>query len=127
MSESKKISENTISLVISYMMSQMIEKVKSGIIAYLKGDISNIQVVLMGGGAYLPEAAGEFEEKFKCEIIIGENKLKSGGDLFGASYGLLRYGINDRKQQKTGVPRGILRKTRETLLNLTSWARVKMN
>lgn len=126
-SDYKKISENTISLVISYMISQMIEKVKSGIIAYLKRDISSIQTVLMGGGAYLPETEREFREKFNCEIIIGENKLKSGGDLFGAAYGLLRYGIYDRKNTRVERSVGLFAQTRELFRSLSSWASVRVS
>jgi actin-like ATPase involved in cell morphogenesis len=124
--QTKKISENTISLVISYMISQMIEKVKSSIIGYLKSDISDIQVVLMGGGAYLKEAEHEFKEKFGCEIIIGENKLKSGGDLFGTAYGLLRYGIHERRLLQKEGSVSLIRRIKETFVSLTSWGALRL-
>ena len=125
--EPKKISERTLSLVISYMVSQMIEKTKSSIIAYLKGNINEIQVVLMGGGSQLPEMEREFTEKFGCEIIQGENKLRSGGDLFGTAYGLLRYGIEDRKSAEPEVVEGFFNRIRNRLYRFHSWATVRLS
>jgi len=123
----KKISEHTISLVVSYMITQMIAKVKGSIIGYLKNDISTIQVVLMGGGAYLGEMEKEFREKFGCDIIIGENKLKSGGDLFGTAYGLLRYGAQERRSMQKEEKAGIAARIKQIFLNLSSWAKVPLS
>ena len=123
----KKISESTISLVASYMVTQMIEKVRSNILGYLKNDISTIQVVFMGGGAYLPEMEKEFRKKFGCDIIIGENRLKSGGDLFGTAYGLLRYGAEDRKADGKEAAHTLFGRIKETVLNISSWARVRLS
>lgn len=123
----KKISKNTISLVISYMLSQMIERIKSTIIAYLKGDINNIQVVLMGGGAYVLESEKEFKDKFRCEVVIGENKFKSGGDLFGTAYGLLRYGIHDRSMRNKEAKKNFLKKTIKVFQDFSTWAAVKLS
>ncbi|MFH1708537.1 MAG: hypothetical protein ABIF71_11565 [Planctomycetota bacterium] len=125
-SDYKKISGETISLVVAYMVSQVIEKIKSNVIAYLAGEISGIQVVLMGGGAYLPETEREFRDKFGCEIIIGENKFKSGGDLYGTAYGLLRYGLDDRRGGRVEQPAGLARRLGSVVQNLSTWASVKM-
>ncbi len=122
----KKISEHTISLVNSYMMSQMVEKIKSEIIGYLKGDINNIQTVLMGGAAYLPETEKMFSEKFGCEVIIGENRLRSGGDLFGTAYGLLRYGVENRGDIPREKQGNIFKRSLENLSRLRSWANVRL-
>ena len=105
----------------------MIEKVKSGVIAYLNGGINQIQIVLMGGGAYLPETEKEFNDKFRCDIIIGENKLKSGGNLFGTAYGLLRFGIDDRKTVSNDKSKGLAKKAADVFHRLTSWATVKLS